>query len=210
MLDLLLLAAAGAAPGKARSSNVDVDAHGACCPPSSGDSGETGDIIVLRAEEISEGGRVKYVLFSFLFVWVGYVLLVFLGAGSCVFWAKVVYAACVGGKRVSGEDNGLASLSLKAVALDFFFRCRRSRRMNIPSKARAATPPTTTPAMSAVEGPELLEEDAAADVEDTGSCEVVLLLVAVDIVAVDVVPVALAAADVIAAAMLVGLAGVGN
>jgi hypothetical protein len=206
MLDLLLLAVAGVAPGKARSSNVDVDAHGACCPPSSGDSGETGDIIVLRAEEISEGGRVVYVLFAFLFVWFRYVLLLlFLGVESCAFWAKVVYAACVGGKRVSEEDDGLASLSLKAVALDIFFRCRRSRRMNIPSRARAATPPTTTPAMSAVEGPELLEEDAAADVEDTGACEVVLLLVTDD-----VVPVALAAAEVIAAAMLVGLAGVGN
>ena len=49
-----------------RSSKVDVEAQGARL--SSGDMGETGEIIVLRASEISEGGRVEYVLF----VWVGF------------------------------------------------------------------------------------------------------------------------------------------
>jgi hypothetical protein len=61
-----------------RSSKVEVEAQGARL--SSGDIGETGEIIVLRLSEISEGGRVEYVLFAF--VWFGYVLWV--GAG-CAF-----------------------------------------------------------------------------------------------------------------------------
>jgi hypothetical protein len=57
---LLILLVAGAAPGKARSSNVDVDAHGKCCCCwSEGDRGETGEASVLRPEEMSEGGRVE-------------------------------------------------------------------------------------------------------------------------------------------------------
>jgi hypothetical protein len=125
-----------------------------------------------------------------------------------------VYAAWVGGKRLS--EDGLASLSLKAAVLDFFFLCRRSKRMKIPISARAATPPTTTPAMSAVEGPLDLEDDAAAaDVEEAGSCEVepdALLLVeeARDDVGWVLLAVRDAAADVIAAAIEVGLAGVGK
>jgi hypothetical protein len=104
-----------------------------------------------------------------LFVCDGFEYAAFVCAGSWTFWGRVVYAAFVGGKRVSGEE-GLASLSLNAAVRDFFFRWRRSRRMKIPISARAMTPPTATPAIRAVEGPEDLEEDAAtAVVDDDGS-----------------------------------------
>jgi hypothetical protein len=72
------------------------------------------------------------------------------------------------------SDDVPASLSLKAAVLDFFFLWRRRRRMKIPIRARAMTPPTATPAIRAVEGPELLDEDAAAaEVDDAELSDVV-------------------------------------
>ena len=144
-----------------RSSKVEVEAQGRCALFEEGDKGETGDIAVFLLEEMSEGGRVVYGCDGFEYA-------AFACAGSWTFWGRVVYAAFVGGKRVS--DDGDASLSLNAVVRDFFFLWRRSRRMKIPIRARAITPPTATPAIRAVEGPEDLEEDAAAAVvDDDGS-----------------------------------------
>jgi hypothetical protein len=120
------------------------------------------------------------------------------------------------------DAAALASLSFKAAVLVFFFLWRRRRRMKIPIKARAATPPTTTPAMRPVDGPELEPEDdaaAAAELDDVGSCDVVLeTSFPVEDAPVDVGPVLLAVlltsfvvlVAVISAAMLVGFAGVGK
>jgi hypothetical protein len=91
----------------------------------------------------------------------------------------------------------------------------------MPIKARAATPPTTTPAIRPVDGPELVFEDdaaAAAELDEAGSSDAVLeaeLLVDDDVADVDIVLAVLLAplvalVAVISAAMLVGFAGVGN
>jgi len=92
----------------------------------------------------------------------------------------------------------------------------------MPIRARAATPPTTTPAIRPVEGPELESEDdapAAAALDDVGSSDAVLEAApAVDDASVVVGPVLLAVllassvalVAVISAAMLVGFAGVGK
>jgi hypothetical protein len=102
--------------------------------------------------------------------------------------------------------------------------------MKMPIRARAATPPTTTPAISPVEGPELESEEAAAVAvdEDGSSEEVVDAALSVgdasdevgasdEVVSSDVVAELLGSlvalvpmSDVIAAAILVGSAGVGN
>jgi hypothetical protein len=97
--------------------------------------------------------------------------------------------------------------------------------MKMPIKARAATPPTTTPAIRPVDGPELLFEDdaaAAAELDEAGSSDAVLeaeLLVddGADDSAADVGTVLaallaslVALVAVISAAMLVGFAGVGK
>lgn len=92
----------------------------------------------------------------------------------------------------------------------------------MPIRARAATPPTTTPAIRPVEGPELVSEDdapAAAALDDVGSSDAVVEAApAVDDASVVVGPVLLAVllassvalVAVISAAMLVGFAGVGK
>jgi hypothetical protein len=132
----------------------------------------------------------------------------------------------VGWEWPSLEDIvGLASLSAKAVVLAFFFLCRKRRSMKIPIRATAATPPTTTPAMRPVDGPELegeVEAAAAAD-DEFGSCEVKLdapllvgeasedvgpLVPAVLLGVLDASSVS--TAEVTAAAILVGFAGVGS
>jgi hypothetical protein len=112
-----------------------------------------------------------------------------------------------------------------AAVLDFFFLWRRRRRMKMPIKAKAATPPTTTPAIRPVDGPEFeLEDDAAAaeELDDVGTCDAVLEasflvedapvnvgpVLAVLLAVLLASPVALVA--VISAAMLVGFAGVGK
>ena len=83
----------------------------------------------------------------------------------------------------------------------------------MPIKARAATPPTTTPAMRPVDGPELEFED------EVDPCDAVLeASFLVDDAPVDVCAVLLAVllassvalVAVISAAMLVGFAGVGK
>ncbi|KAI1536370.1 Fungal-trans multi-domain protein [Pyrenophora tritici-repentis] len=70
----------------------------------------------------------------------------------------------------------LASLSATLAVLDaFFFLCRSRSKMKIPIKANAAIPPTTTPAMSPVDGPELdFDEDAgfATAVDELNLCVV--------------------------------------
>jgi hypothetical protein len=91
----------------------------------------------------------------------------------------------------------------------------------MPIKARAATPPTTTPAIRPVDGPESAFEDdaaAAAELDEAGSSDAVLeaeLLVDDDAADVDIVLSVLLASlvalvAVISAAMLVGFAGVGK
>ena len=93
----------------------------------------------------------------------------------------------------------------------------------MPIKARAATPPTTTPAMRPVDGPELEFEDgddaAAAELDEVDPCDAVLeASFLVDDAPVDVCAVLLAVllassvalVAVISAAMLVGFAGVGK
>jgi hypothetical protein len=139
---------------------------------------------------------------------------------GCGTWA---YAAFVGGERSDDEDtSGLASLSFKAAVRDFFFLWRRRRSTNIPINARAATPPTTTPAIRPVDGPEAESESdtaAAAVFDDVVSSDTVLeAAFAVDDACVVVGPVLLAVllassvalVAVISAAMLVGFAGVGR
>lgn len=88
------------------------------------------------------------------------------------------------GSECSVEEDmaGLASLSAKLAGLDFFFRCRRSSKMKIPINASAAIPPTTTPAMSPVDGPEFDFDDeefptaaALVDIDELGPCVGVVL-----------------------------------
>jgi len=85
--------------------------------------------------------------------------------------------------------TGLASLSEKFAVLDlsfFFFRCRRRSKTKIPIKASAAIPPTTTPAISPVDGPES-DFDDEEFVDKLGSCVPVLPNDDTDPVAVEVV-----------------------
>jgi hypothetical protein len=122
-----------------------------------------------------------------------------------------------------GENVGLASLSVKGEEFWYlvFLRCRRRRSMKIPISASAAMAPTTTPAIRPGEGFESeCSGDAAAtfvDVEEADSCDddpdaVPLvdegLPVSVLTIELSSPPTALVA--VIAAAILVGFAGVGN